>query len=61
MDPDAGDVEVDVEEDAHCGRPCDPSFRNACCTEYWARMVDEGLWDADRRRWTEKGFKEATK
>lgn len=47
------------DRDEHdCGRPCDPDLNNECCADYWARMVREGYWNAERHEWTPSGIRE---
>lgn len=41
-----------------CGQPCDPNDGCEHCALYWERMVREGLWDRERHRWTEAGWRE---
>ncbi len=47
------------EEEDVCRQPCDPDVGCPKCADYWQKMIDEGFWDRDRHRWTEKGWKEA--
>lgn len=44
-----------------CGKPCSPD--NPCdeCAAYWERMANEGLWDREQHRWTDKGWKSITR
>lgn len=41
-----------------CQAPCDPDVGCPECAEYWQRMEDEGYWDMEQHRWTEKGWNE---
>ena len=49
------------EDESSCGQPCDPDQSCDECEPYWQRMVNEGYWNRERHRWTEKGWKEITK
>lgn len=44
------------ENKSACGQPCSPDCACDECADYWQRMVDEGLWDKERHKWTDKGF-----
>ena len=50
-------------EDEHhsCENPCDYNLICPLCSDYWDRMVDEGLWNVERHEWTNKGYKEFMK
>ena len=40
-----------------CREPCDPDTGCPRCNGYWERMVNEGVWDKERRhQWTEAGW-----
>lgn len=41
-----------------CGQPCDPDHSCEYCEPYWQRMQAEGLFDRERHRWTEAGWRE---
>lgn len=51
----------DEQEESSCGRPCAPEQACDECSDYWFRMQQEGYWDKERHRWTDKGWKEITK
>lgn len=44
-----------------CGGPC--AFGDECtqCSDYWCRMIGEGMFDPKSRTWTEKGIRERCK
>ena len=48
------------EEEHECQEPCHPDSGCPGCTDYWARMINEGFWDP-RGKWTDKGWREITK
>lgn len=48
------------EQDEQCQRPCHPSVECPACADYWGRMIDEGFWDEQRERWTDKAMKSMT-
>ena len=48
-------------EESSCKRPCDPESACDECAKYWQRMIQEGYWDKDHHRWTDKGWREITK
>lgn len=56
-----GTVPESIHDDDECGKPC--SFNLSCdeCRSYWARMVDEGLFDPVRLLWTDKAITEAAR
>lgn len=49
------------EDESTCQKPCHPNSNCEYCTEYWQRMIREGYWDAERGRWTEKGWNSITR
>ena len=44
------------DEEFNCGEPCSPNAPCDECDNYWQRMVNEGLWDMEQHRWTDKGW-----
>lgn len=50
-----------AQEEEECGEPCHPDSECVHCAPYWRRMMDEGYWDADQGRWTDKGWQEIVK
>ena len=58
---DLNDEEDREVPETECGQPCDPDADCDECANYWQRMVREGLWDARRHRWTEKGWRSITR
>lgn len=50
-----------ADEENECRKPCDPAVGCPFCADYWQRMVNEGLWDMDRHRWTDKGWASITR
>lgn len=48
-------------DETDCREPCDPDVGCPHCAEYWQRMEREGFWDAERHRWTDRGWKEIVK
>ena len=48
-------------DESECQNPCHPNSACDECAEYWHRMVDEGYWSRDEKRWTDKGWREITK
>jgi len=49
------------DEPPFCHQPCHPDSGCPYCSDYWQRMISEGYWDRDRKRWTNKGWREMTK
>ncbi len=50
------------EEESVCRLPCDSDTGcPECSTTYWQRMVEEGYWDNNEHKWTDKGWKEIVK
>lgn len=49
------------EETDECGHPCQPDNPCTECAEYWLRMVQDGYWDEELGRWTDKGWREIVK
>ncbi len=49
------------DEKSDCKQPCDPDVGCGECAGYWERMEDEGYWDRNNHRWTNKGWKEILK
>lgn len=49
------------EDESTCGQPCSPNSACDECVDYWQRMVNEGLWDREQHRWTDKGWASITK
>jgi len=46
------------DEENTCQNPCDPNSDCEKCADYWQRMSDEGMWDKQKHRWTDKGWDE---
>lgn len=55
--PDATAIPDDDCDEDICREPCDPDTGCPQCAGYWERMVNEGLWDWERHKWTEAGWK----
>lgn len=43
-------------EESSCGKPCSPNDPCDECAGYWQSMVDQGFWDIEKHRWTDKGW-----
>ncbi len=41
---------MEIDDDENANHECET------CAEYWQRMIDEGLWDNERKQWTAKGW-----
>jgi hypothetical protein len=52
--------EREDEEDS-CQNPCHPDSGCPNCVGYWQHMINEGYWDQDKKRWTEKGWSSITR
>lgn len=54
-------TEQQQNEESGCGKPCDPNSPCDECVGYWQTMVNQGLWDMEKHRWTDKGWASITR
>lgn len=50
--------DIATEDEESCGNPCHPDQACDECAPYWQRMVAECLWDKERGRWTDAGWRD---
>ncbi len=54
-------IEQQQDKESGCGKPYDPNSPCDKCVGYWQIMVNQGLWDMEQHRWTDKGWASITR